>query len=112
MGSKKVCLECRLSYNRSIHEFGSQIIKLCPECGQPMKLLNLRFRPPKKSDESAWNVVGFLIENGFDFQHIYQEGSSDYIKKPKNNYVSYPTNMRDAKEFVEKYKAYARKKSD
>lgn len=74
-----------------------------------MLLLPHRFRPPKKNDDKGWELVNYLIENGFRFQHIYQLGSDDYNKKLTDNYISYPKNLRDAKEFVEKYKGQARK---
>lgn len=87
----------------------SQLKYPCPKCGKPMLLLPHRFRPPKKNDDKGWELVNYLIENGFRFQHIYQLGSDDYNKKLTDNYISYPKNLRDAKEFVEKYKGQARK---
>lgn len=72
----------------------------CAQCGNPMLRLPHRFRPPKKDDNKAWAVVKFLIDNGFYFQHIYQEGSNAYQKKTTNNYVPYPNSMREAEEFV------------
>lgn len=51
----------------------------------------------------------FLINNGFPFQHIYVNGANEYFKNAENNFASYPTNLREAKEFIEKYKEQARK---
>lgn len=68
-----------------------------------MRLLNQRFRPPKKLDNKAWQLVEFLIESGFPFQHIYQVGKNEYFKTPSNNYIPYPQTLRDAREFVERY---------
>jgi len=54
--------------------------------------------------------VKYLIENGFHYDHVYQKietninGVTSY-----QNYATYPDNIRDAKEFVEKYKEQARK---
>lgn len=75
-----------------------------------MTLLSHRFRPPKKTDDKNWETVKFLIENGFHYDHVYQKietnrnGLTSY-----QNYATYSDNIRDAKEFVEKYKEQARK---
>jgi hypothetical protein len=55
-----------------------------------MRLLNQRFRPPKKADKKGWQLV-------------------EYFKTPYDNYIPYPKNLRDAKEFVEKYKSHIQK---
>jgi len=109
MGHKKVCLECRLTLNRPF-DSGSELTYPCPECRKPMTLLPHRFRPPKKSDDKKWETVQFLIENGFYYQHIYETitETTNGIKKFEN-LVTYPDNIRDAKEFVEHYKFQARK---
>ena len=83
---------------------------VCPECGKEMILLPHRFRPPKKTDEEKWKTVKFLIENGFYYQHVYKDRR--YIKLDVHeNYISYPETLKEAKEFVEKYRDQARKKS-
>jgi len=88
---------------------GSELKYPCPKCGKSMILLPHRFRPPRKSDDKGWELVEYLINKGFYFQHIYQVGSNEYFKKATDNYVPYPKNIRDAKEFVLKYKDQARK---
>jgi len=108
MGHKKVCLDCKLTYNRDF-DSGSNLTYNCPKCQKPMLLLPHRFRPPKKTDDKGWILVNFLITNGFYFQHIYQEGSSEYCKKATDNYVPYPKDLREAKEFIITYKDQARK---
>jgi hypothetical protein len=73
-----------------------------------MILLPHRFRSPKKSEDKKWETIKFLIDNGFYFQHIYENVTktvNGFIKF--ENLVPYPKNMRDAKEFVEKYKSQA-----
>jgi len=110
MGSKKVCLSCRFSLSREI-TLDSKRVFLCPQCRKPMKLLPHRFRPPRKTDLKAWELVGFLIQNGFPYQHIYQIGSTELVKSKYNNYTPYPKNLRDAKEFIEQNKMYSKKKS-
>lgn len=109
MGHKKLCLDCRLSLNRDFDP-GSDLKYPCPTCGKTMLLLPHRFRPPKRNDEKGWNLVQFLIENGFRYQHIYEDGieTSDHYNR-KIKYVQYPNNLRDAKEFVSKYKSQANK---
>ncbi len=109
MGHKSVCLNCRKCLNR---EFDSDSDRdyLCSECGKPMTLLPHRFKPPKKTEDKKWETVKFLIENGFYFQHVYQnvERKSNGIVVYEN-YAKYPENIKDAKEFVEKYKDQALK---
>lgn len=106
MGHKKVCLDCRESLNLDVSDYSAEKYP-CAKCGKQMTLLPHRFRPPKKTDDKGWELVSFLIKNGFPFQHIYQEGSSEYFKKSTDNYVTYPQNIRDAKEFILKYKDQA-----
>ncbi len=103
MGHKKICLDCKISFNREF-DSGSELTYTCPECGKSMTLLPHRFRPPKKTDENKWEVVKFLIDNGFYYQHI-----SELTKNGNVKYVVYPDNLGEAKEFVIKYKNQARK---
>ncbi len=109
MGYKNVCFNCQTAQNLGMDLRNFRAGK-CPECGKPMIFLNYAFRPPRKGDDKAWQVVAFLVEKGFRFQHIYQPGKSEYIRMSANNYVPYPHTMQEAKEFVEKYKDQARKK--
>ncbi|UTW62343.1 hypothetical protein KFE98_20450 [bacterium SCSIO 12741] len=67
--------------------------------------MNHRFRPPKKTDKKAWEVVKYLVAHGFAFQHIFQEGKSDYYKTSTDNYVKWPKTLKEAEEFIEKYKS-------
>lgn len=107
MGHKKICLECRVTLNRPF-DSGSESNYLCPECGKPMKLLPHRFRPPKKSEDKKWETVKFLIDNGFHFQHIYENVTKTVNGFTKSEILAtYPENMRDAKDFVEKFKSQA-----
>ncbi len=108
MGHKKVCLECKVTLNRPF-DSGSELTYSCPECGKPMTLLPHRFRPPKKSEDKKLETVKFLIDNGFYFQHIYENIETKNGITSYQNYVAYPDNIRDAKEFVERYKHQARK---
>ena len=108
MGHKKVYLECSLCLNRNFDN-GSDLKYPCPECGKPMLLLPHRFRPPRKTDTKAWEVVSFLIGNGFSFQHIFEKEIINGKLSPTSN-VPYPKSLREAKEFIEKYKDQALKK--
>jgi predicted RNA-binding Zn-ribbon protein involved in translation (DUF1610 family) len=111
MGHKKVCLNCRLTFNRDFDDGTENKKYPCPKCGHEMILLPHRFRSPKRSDDKKWQIVEFYIKNGFYYQHIFEEGQeTSYHYNRKIPYVEYPQNLRDAKEFVEKYKEQARKK--
>ena len=102
MGHKKVCLDCKLALNRGF-DSSSEFVYCCPNCGKPMTLYPHRFRPPKKTDERKWATVKYLFDHGFNYQHIYEINEPEIIKK----HATYPDNLREAKEFVEKYKGQA-----
>lgn len=101
--SKKLCLTCRKSFNISSEDSALSNFR-CPECGNQAIAVTHRFRPPKADDKRKWEVVKFLIENGFSYQHIpiYEpdrHGIQRFI-----SYARYPENMIDAVEFVEKHR--------
>lgn len=97
MGYKSVCPDCKKVVNQ-----GSDYTKFkninCPECGNEMLFVNQRFRPPKSDAENEWKVVKLLLDNGFRYNPIYatEDGSKIQLK--------YPTILREAKDFVKKYK--------
>ena len=96
MGHKNICLNCRKSQNMGSDQNNIRESK-CPECGRVMKLMPHRFRPPRKDDLKKWEVVAFLIGEGFEYQHIYDD-------EVVSTYVPYPETMTHAKEFVLKYR--------
>ncbi len=109
MGHKAVCFDCKRTVNREFDN-GSDREYKCPNCGKQMILLPHRFRPPKITDNSKWDTVKFLVDNGFYYQHIYETIETNDLLNRQENYVKYPDNLRDAKEIVEKYKNQARKR--
>ena len=96
MGHKKICLDCKKAFSQGTNSVDS-VETNCPDCGQPMTLVNQKFRPPKITDNKKWDVVKYLVQNGFTYDHINNSSGTDY--------VDYPDNLRDAKEFVVKYKS-------
>ena len=106
MGHKSICINCRKAFNQG-SDFDSRIESNCPECGQLRILMPHSFRPPKKTDNKKWEVVEFLINNGFRFQHISKDNKLKKEIANESNYVQYPTNLNEAKEFVIKYKEHA-----
>ncbi len=103
MGHKLVCLDCHRVENLGLDLTNLHIGK-CPICSHEMMFVNHNFRPPKKNDKKGWELVKFLISEGFPFQHVYQEGKSYYFRAQSENYVSYPKDMAETKEFVIKYR--------
>ena len=104
MGYKAVCIDCRKSLNRAI-DFGSEREYPCSVCGKPMTLLSHLFKPPKKTDTKLWGTVKYLVSNGFHYQHIYETvEKKNGVIISYTGYVPYPDNLKEAKEFVEKYK--------
>jgi hypothetical protein len=104
MGHKIVCLTCRKAFSNNLgckHDFGK-----CQECGGRYVYSNHKFRPPKRTDLKAWKVVKYLIENGFNYQHV----NDKYVKLRQYGYYTYaeyPNTMQQAKEFVVRFKAQA-----
>ncbi|HAH52295.1 MAG TPA: hypothetical protein DCL80_14005 [Balneola sp.] len=96
------CTECRKSFKRQVNLM-EEVPKesLCPDCGKPTINLGRHFKPPKKNDKKQWEKVKFLIENGFRFQKI-RTGPDHHETIP------YPETLEEAKEFVVKYKKYAK----
>ncbi len=101
MGNKKVCLDCRKSFSDNTNKELP-----CPSCRKAMLFLPHRFRPPKKTDDEKWRTVRYLIENGFFYQHIYKEIKCKNMDEHEN-YIDYPETLREAIEFVERYKEQA-----
>ena len=103
MGYKNVCFDCRKSFNQ-----GTDLKDIresnCPECGKLMVQVTHRFRPPKHNDLKKWEVAKFLMKNGFLYEHVYKQIYEVKGVTVLANYATYPENMRDAVEFVEKYK--------
>ena len=106
MGHKSICLNCRKAFNQG-SDYNNRIESNCPDCGQLRISMPHRFRPPKKTDVKKWDVVRFLIENGFRYQHIYKDVSLKNGIVDYSNYAEYPHKMEEAKEFVVKYKEQA-----
>lgn len=63
--------------------------------------MDIRFRPPKKSDDKQWKKVKYLVEHGFIFQKIYRKDGPVWYRE------RYPKTYEQAKEFVVKYKEQA-----
>jgi predicted RNA-binding Zn-ribbon protein involved in translation (DUF1610 family) len=106
MGNKKLCLSCKKSFS-ILRERGGLSNFKCPQCRNQAIIVTHRFRSPKIEDKRKWNVVKFLIENGFKYQHIsiYEpdcHGIQRFVA-----YAHYPLNMIDAIEFVNTYRDQA-----
>jgi hypothetical protein len=90
MGYKNVCINCKRveSLGTNFTDFRT---RTCPECKEQMYFVNHKFRPPKKSNEKSWAIVKFLIVGEYDF---------------RSTYLSYPENLKEAEEFIEKWRMY------
>ena len=109
MGYKNVCLTCRKAFNMGTDNDNIRQAK-CPECGDLMTLMNHRFRPPKKDDIKKWDTVRYLVQNGFVYQHVYAKiEMKGNVVTSVQDYVRYPETLKEAEEFVKKYKRQALK---
>lgn len=105
---KKLCLSCRKAFNMASESLEPSPLK-CPECGNQTIIITHRFRPPKTNDKKKWEVVKFLIDNGFPYQHINIYEPDRHGIQRLTGYASYPENMIDAIDFIEKFKSQAYK---
>ena len=97
-----LCFECRKSFKKP----QSEHVRICPECGGTLVAVGRKFSAPKSTDKSQWEKVRFLVEHGFIFQSVYEQ------REDKGHYkVTYPKTLKEAQEFVIKYKAQAIKKA-
>lgn len=103
MGHKKVCLDCRLVFNRPFYP-GYGLPYSCPSCQRKMKLYPHRFRPPAKTDRRKWAVVKFLAEQGFNYQKILLKQERIPGRGMVAYFVPYPETMREALLFVQQYR--------
>jgi hypothetical protein len=95
------CLRCCKSFKRAVDiTQGWQRELPCPECGGSSYNVGRHFKPPNKSDKQQWEKVAYLLEHGFHFQKIHDQEHG-------GQNVPYPKTLKDAKEFVLKYKRYA-----
>jgi len=106
MGHKKVCCKCRKAFSVQ-KNIETDINLICPECGGKMTLFDHKFRPPKQSNSKQWELVEFLKNNGFVYQHIYRS-----IERGMTIVVKYPENMADARSFVQLYRSQAYRNTD
>jgi len=102
VGYKKVCFNCKKAFSLGT-DFLVNHSATCPECGQRTAVLQHSFRPPRRDDTKKWEVVEFLKNNGFVYQHVY----STWTGKTYEGLVNYPQTMAEAKAFVAKYKSQA-----
>jgi ABC-type uncharacterized transport system substrate-binding protein len=94
MGNKSVCLNCRIAFSNGM-DLNNIIQRICPQCKKEMVNIIYKFKPPKKIELKKWETIKYLLENGFYFQHIYENGKA----------VKYPENINEAKIFIEKYES-------
>lgn len=98
------CFTCKTAHKRHYKKVPSEYPKFieCPICKEHAINVGRNFKIPKKSDTNQWKKVKYLVENGFVFQHIYEEQEDGSLNK-----VEYPKTLNDAEAFVLKYKNQA-----
>lgn len=96
MGHKYVCLCCRKCFSAGTDFTKFQDKKKCPDCSAPMVLLNEKFKAPPKENTVQWEIIKMLVDNGFNYQTMYNSDSGDRIP--------YPRTKIEAEEFIRKNK--------
>ncbi len=94
----KCCKSFKKSYQIAPNDYPEHIP--CTECGGLAWNFGRHFRPPKKTNKKQWEKIRFLFDHGFRFQKIRLINSTESFP--------YPKTLKEAKEFVVKYKEYAR----
>jgi DNA-directed RNA polymerase subunit RPC12/RpoP len=94
MGFKNVCVTCRKAF-KTLEEIKNRKT-VCPECAGEVILVSHRFKPPRKSDDKQWKLVAYMLDNGFRYEHTYDNNNGNIL-------VPYPHTMEEAKEFVFKF---------
>ncbi len=97
MGHKSICLNCRISFSEGT-DFYNVITVKCPQCSENTFFVNQKFKPPKKTDVRQWEIVSLLVKSGFRYQTLYEKADNIELK------INYPTMLKEAKSFIEKYK--------
>ena len=75
------------------------------------------FRAPPRKDRKAWEVVAFLVRNGFPYFRLYQRvdpATVDYpgLDDPRVRWVEvkvgpYPDTLAEAQQFVDRHRHLA-----
>lgn len=101
MGFKLVCTNCRTSF--SVGNDGQDIKNTakCRTCTKPAYILHHKFKPPKKKDKKAWQIIEFLIQNGFNFSSASVPLVDDKNQFWGNLQVGYPQTMEEAQLFIQ-----------
>lgn len=60
-----------------------------------MPVVSQKFKPPKKTDLKSWEVVAYLLENGYTFYSAYDKDG---------RHIPYPKTLEEAMEFVRERK--------
>ncbi len=94
----QVCLECKKSFKRI------KPVSKCPECKNEVYTLHPNFKPPKMNDLAAWELVAFLIHKGFNFSGWVKKKSANNRDIGLMYRPGYPKNLKEAKEFIKKWK--------
>lgn len=107
MGHKIVCLSCQIAFSATTTYCQQPDVK-CPACGEAAVRYPHRFRPPMRLDTAKWQVVRFLYQHGFLYQHVYLDTGKSSAGNCSSNYATYSQSMREAVEFVNLYGSQAR----
>jgi hypothetical protein len=83
----------------------------CPNCANPMVMLNRKFSSPKKRDAEQWEKVEQLVAHGFYFFSVYRIAEGG-----KKVAVPYPERLADVQNFVNEFSGqsalYAKHRGD
>lgn len=99
MGYKNICVSCRVAFSEGGDYTLFNKDKPCPKCNEKMVLVGEKFKPPKHSDIKQWQIVKYLVENGFFFKSVYTK-----VERGVWEIIPYPQTLIEAEEFVMKYK--------
>lgn len=121
--TKFACLNCFRVFKRAVADLGKRNwprpveVRRCPACGGDAYLMSSDFRAPPRTDRKAWEVVAFLVRNGFPYFRLFERvspGDVDIpgLDDPRIQWVElkvgpYPDTLAEAQEFVDRYRRLA-----
>ena len=76
----------------------SKLVRVCPQCAEPMVILGRKFHTPRHIDREQWKKVELLVSHGFRFESVYRTTESgDKVTVP------YPRRLSEVLSFVAEF---------
>lgn len=104
------CFACRKAFRRRLRadqpHLGSRPDRpaRCPQCGLLMASMGLDFKPPRQTDEKAWELVGKLWEVGVTFHSCGCGGPGYRPREPRAYQEFLRSTLEDYRQQLKRWK--------